>query len=247
MQNIKFIIEYDGTRYKGWQKLGKTSNGDTIQGKFETILKKLTGEDIQVIGSGRTDAKVHALCQVANFHTNSKLSPNEIMNYVNEYLPADIAVTSAVNVSERFHSRLNAKDKTYRYHIISGKKADVFRRNYVWHIEEPLDLKAMRQASTLLLGTHDFKGFSSIKKTKKSTTRTISNISIVETKKEIQISYTGNGFLYHMIRILTGTLVEIGKGDRTPDSILTVFHSQNRQDAGITAPPQGLFLVDVTY
>ncbi|MBS7008134.1 tRNA pseudouridine(38-40) synthase TruA [Anaerostipes sp.] len=246
-RNIRLKIEYDGTRYQGWQKLGKSSGSNTIQEKLESVLEKMSGEPVQVIGSGRTDAGVHAYGQIANFHTDCSLSCHEIKQYLMKYLPSDIGILMADEVSERFHSRLNAKEKTYQYRIANPGISNVFERKYLWHISESLDIEQMRKAAALCIGTHDFKGFSSIKKTKKSTVRTLSSIVIEKDLKEIRITFTGNGFLYNMVRILTGTLAEIGAGSRKPESILEVFQSKNRKDAGVTAPPQGLFLMDVEY
>lgn len=245
--NIRLNIEYDGTRYQGWQKLGKSSGSNTIQEKLESVLEKMTGEPIQVIGSGRTDAGVHAYGQVANFHTDSDLSCREIQKYLIKYLPSDIGILSADEVSERFHSRLNVKEKTYQYRIAIPGISHVFERKYLWHIPETLDIGRMEQAASLCVGTHDFLGFSSIKKTKKSTVRTLSSVGIEKDSKEIRITFTGNGFLYNMVRILTGTLAEAGAGSRKPESVLEIFQSKERKDAGVTAPPQGLFLMGVKY
>ena len=246
-RNIRLTIEYDGSRYQGWQRLGGDSNANTIQGKLESVLSKMTGEDVNINGSGRTDAGVHAYGQVANFHTDCMMSVNEIKDYLTKYLPSDIGIVEVSEASERFHSRLNAKEKTYLYRIAIPGVQNVFERKYLWYFPETLDIKKMEEAASLLIGTHDFKGFSSIKKTKKSTVRSIYNIEIKKTKKEIQISYTGNGFLHKMVRILTGTLVEVGCGKIKPEDITKALKSTKRSDAGITAPPQGLFLVSVEY
>ena len=246
-RNIRLTIEYDGSRYQGWQRLGGDSNANTIQGKLESVLSKMTGEDVNINGSGRTDAGVHAYGQVANFHTDCMMSVSEIKNYLTKYLPSDIGIVEVSEASERFHSRLNAKQKTYLYRIAIPGVSNVFERKYLWYFPETLDIKKMEEAASLLIGTHDFKGFSSIKKTKKSTVRSIYNIEIKKTKKEIQISYTGNGFLHNMVRILTGTLVEVGCGKIKPEDITKALESTKRSDAGITAPPQGLFLVSVEY
>ena len=242
-RNIRLTIEYDGSRYQGWQRLGGDSNANTIQGKLESVLSKMTGEDVNINGSGRTDAGVHAYGQVANFHTDCMMSVSEIKNYLTKYLPSDIGIVEVSEASERFHSRLNAKEKTYLYRIAIPGVSNVFERKYLWYFPETLDIKKMEEAASLLIGTHDFKGFSSIKKTKKSTVRSIYNIEIKKTKKEIQISYTGNGFLHNMVRILTGTLVEVGCGKIKPEDITKALESTKRSDAGIPAPPQGLFLV----
>lgn len=246
-RNIRLTIEYDGSRYQGWQRLGGDSNANTIQGKLETVLSKMTGEEIQITGSGRTDAGVHAYGQVANFHTECTLPCQDIKNYLDSYLPKDIGILEVSNVSQRFHSRLNAKSKTYLYRIALPGIPHVFDRKYLWNFPDSLDIQRMKKASSLLIGSHDFKGFSSLKKTKKSTIREIYSIMIKQTELEIQITYKGNGFLHNMVRILTGTLVEIGAGTMEPEDILKVFDSKNRKDAGITAPPQGLFLIDVAY
>lgn len=246
-RNIRLLIEYDGGRYRGWQKQGKNTDADTIQGKLEYVLSKMTGEEIQLIGSGRTDAGVHALGQVANFHTDCSLSCQEIKSYMTQYLPADIGILNVSDASQRFHSRLNAKEKTYCYRIARSGMSHVFDRKYLWYFPEPLDVKKMEQAAAFLTGKHDFKGFSSIKRTKKSTVREIYSIEIKQKEKEIQISFTGNGFLHNMVRILTGTLAEIGCGRKEPEDVLNVFQSKDRQYAGMTAPPQGLFLVSVKY
>lgn len=246
-RNIRLTIEYDGGRYQGWQKLGKNSNVVTIQGKIESVLSQMTGEKILITGSGRTDAGVHAYGQVANFHTNSSMSCKEIKEYLQKYLPSDIGILKVENAGERFHSRLNAKQKTYCYRIAIPGIPNVFERKYLWYFPETLNMSLMNQAASYLIGTHDFKGFSSIKKTKKSTVREITNIQIKKTDKEIQIFFTGNGFLHNMVRILTGTIVEVGCGRRKPEDLLKVLESKDRKDAGITAPPQGLFLINVQY
>ncbi len=247
MRNIRLIIEYDGSRYQGWQRLGKDSNTNTIQGKLEAVLCKMTGEDINITGSGRTDAGVHAYGQVANFHTNSSFPCPEIKEYLTKYLPSDIGILKVEEAGERFHSRLNAKSKTYLYRIALPGIPNVFERKYLWQFPEPLDVSRMQKAANYYIGNHDFKGFSSIKKTKKSTVREIYSVSIEQTQREIQITYTGNGFLHNMVRILTGTLVEIGRGTMKPEDILKVYQTKDRKRAGITAPPQGLFLVNVEY
>ncbi len=245
MRNIKIVLQYDGTRYSGWQSQEHCEN--TIQGKVTQVLCRMLGEEIEVAGSGRTDAGVHALGQVANFKTRSKLSCAEILEDLNRYLPEDIAVLSAEEMPERFHSRLSAVRKTYRYHIRNSRIPEVFGRRYSWRVEEPLDIRAMSLAAEKLTGTHDFRAFSSLKRSKKSTVRTIETIRIEEKGAEIILSFTGNGFLYHMVRILTGTLVEIGLHKKTPEAIDEILASGNRAQAGITAPAQGLFLVQVEY
>ena len=245
MRNYKIIIQYDGTRYKGWQVQNSTDM--TIQGKIQSVLSEMTGQEIEVIGSGRTDAGVHAYGQVANFHVPNHFEANEIMTYLNQYLPMDIAVVAIEEVDERFHARLTAKGKTYEYRIDNGKIANVFQRKFTMREENPLDLDAMRAAAVQFLGTHDFKTFCANKKMKKSTVRTITSIEIKEMDGIVSIRYTGNGFLYNMVRILTGTLIEVGRGKRKPAEMADVIHAKDRGAAGFTAPAQGLFLVEVDY
>lgn len=245
MKNIKFILQYEGTRYDGWQKQGNTEN--TIQGKLEAVLSRLDGQFVEVHGSGRTDAGVHAYGQTANAKMNTEKNVDEIKDYVNRYLPKDIAVIDAKEVSMRFHSRLLAVSKTYRYRIRTKMDRDVFSRNFVWHLGKNLDLSAMKQGAELLVGEHDFLPFSSMKRGKKSTVRTITSIQIEQVGEEVHLIFTGNGFLYHMVRILTGTLVEIGLGERDPKEINDIFLMQDRKRAGHMAPAQGLALMNVFY
>ncbi len=247
MRNFRILVQYEGTRYQGWQR--QDSTGNTIQGKLEMILAKMTGLDfVQVDGSGRTDAGVHARGQVANFKIDTALSAQEVMDYLNHYLPEDIGVTSIQEVPERFHSRLNAKGKTYCYRIWNSSMPCVFERRYVYELPEQLDLDAMRAAASCFVGKHDFKAFTSNKKSKKSTVRTIDAIQIENVGKEIVITYSGDGFLYHMVRILTGTLIEVGLGQRSPASVGALL-AQNvaRELSGVLVPAKGLCLVEVRY
>ena len=203
-RNIRLLIEYDGGRYDGWQRLGK-GHGVTIQGKLEDVLGKMTGEKIELIGAGRTDAGVHAYEQVANFHTNSQMKCWEMKYYLNRYLPGDIAVNRVDDVPERFHSRYNAKAKKYLYRIAVGDVPCVFDRKYTWYCFDKLDVTAMKKAAALLVGEHDFKAFCSNKRTNKSTVREIYDIDIYADTRELQITVYGNGFLYNMVRIIVGT------------------------------------------
>ena len=244
MYNFKLTIQYDGTRYNGWQRQGNTKN--TIQEKFENVLSRMCGENVEIFASGRTDAGVHAESQVANFKCDTELDCHEIMDYLNYYLPADILVTSIEEVEERFHSRLNAVSKTYEYSIAT-KKPDVFIRKYVYVTDEVPDVDKMMHASALFLGTHDFRGFSSVGKTKKSTVRTINSIDITYEQGIIKIIINGNGFLYNMVRILAGTLYEIGTGKLKESVIGEVFEDKNRERAGVTLPACGLKLIEVFY
>ena len=255
MRNFKMILQYEGTRYQGWQKQESTEN--TIQGKLEALLSKMTGNRVEVQGSGRTDAGVHALGQVANFHADTQMKAEEIMDYMNFYLPEDIAVISLIEVPERFHSRLNAKGKTYCYLVINSPLPHVFDRRYTHMVEEKLDVEAMRRAADILTGTHDFKAFTSNKRSKKSTVRTIYEIQIEkmpsvsmgsgDRKDEIRFTYSGNGFLYHMVRIITGTLLEVGTHKRMPEEIAEILASGQRENAGELAPAKGLTLMEVCY
>ena len=230
MANFCLMIQYDGTRYNGWQRQGNTSN--TIQEKLETILEQLYGEPVDLNGSGRTDAGVHALRQIANF---------------NQYLPQDIRVLAVEQVPERFHARLSASSKLYEYRIDCGEVANVFQRRYLLRVEDKLNLEHMREAADLLIGTHDFKSFCANRHMKKSTVRTIYEITFEETNGILAIRYHGDGFLYNMVRILTGTLLEVGLGERSLPEVRLALEGKDRSLAGFTAPPQGLFLVDVFY
>lgn len=243
--NYKLTLAYDGTRYDGWQKQGNTSN--TIQEKLETLLTRLEGQEIRVHGAGRTDAGVHARGQVCHCRLHQEYTPETLRDYMNQYLPEDIAVLQAELVPERFHARLWAVGKTYCYQIRTSPIPDVFNRKYTYAYAHPLDVEAMRKAAGYLLGTHDFKSFCANRHMKKSTVRTLQMIEIQEEEGILRIYYTGDGFLYNMVRILTGTLIEVGEGKRTPESMREVLNRKNRQAAGYTAPPQGLTLCEVYY
>lgn len=243
--NYKLTIQYDGSRYDGWQRQGNTDN--TIQGKLENVLSRLIGEEVEIHGAGRTDAGVHAEGQVASVKLPGNLSASEIMAYLNQYLPEDIAVTAAEATDERFHARLSAIGKVYRYSIRLGTAPDVFRRKYQYRVEDALDVDAMKQAAEQLTGTHDYRAFCSNKRYKKSTIRTVSSIDIAVDGANMDITFRGNGFLYNMVRILTGTLLEVGQGLRTADEMSAILESLDRTRAGKTAPAQGLTLVQVEY
>lgn len=244
MQNYKIIIQYDGTKYNGWQRQGNVHN--TIQGRFENVLSKMCGTKIEIFASGRTDAGVHAEGQVANFKCETNMSCDEIRDYLNHYLPEDIKVTDVELVDERFHSRLCAKSKTYEYSIAT-QKPDVFMRKYVYFDEKMIDVERMKNAARKLLGTHDFHGFSSVGKTKKSTVRTINSIDISNNNGIIKITINGTGFLYNMVRIIAGTLYEIGTGKCDESIVDIVFENKKRDKAGITLPAKGLKLLQVLY
>ena len=244
MRNLRLDICYDGTRYRGWQRLNGDDN--TIQGKLETALSRILGEPIEISGSGRTDAGVHARGQVANFHCESNLSAAEILAQLRKYLPEDIGIYSCKECSDRFHARLNAKEKTYQYRIWNSEQPCVFDRRFVAVMPEKLDIRAMEQAASHFLGQHDFSAFCGNPKFKKSTERFIRSIVIERVGEEIRITVTGNGFLHHMVRIMVGTLVEVGRGERKADCIPTLFGGK-RAEAGFLVPSQGLCLQEVVY
>ena len=244
MRNIRLDICYDGTRYNGWQR--QTSHDNTIQGKLETALSRILGEPIEISASGRTDTGVHARGQVANFHTGTDMDCAQLLSELRKYLPEDIGIYSCREVSPRFHARLNALEKTYCYRLWNSDEPCVFDRRYVAVMEEDLDLKAMTAAAQLLIGTHDFSAFCANKKMKKSTVRTIKSFVVERTGEEIRFTVTGNGFLHNMVRILVGTLIEVGRGERMAESIPALFGAK-REEAGFLAPGKGLCLMEVRY
>ncbi len=244
MKNYKMTIEYDGTRYNGWQRQKNTKN--TIQERFENVLSRMCGNNVEVFASGRTDAGVHASGQVANFKCVTDMNCDEIMDYLNRYLPEDIRVISLSEAEERFHSRLNAITKTYEY-TIATRKPDVFLRKYVFVTDMSPDVEKMRRAAQSFIGTHDFKGFSSVGKTKKSTVRTVNFIEITQNDGIIKIRINANGFLYNMVRIIAGTLFEIGTGKLQEDITEQIFENKIRETAGATLPACGLCLKEVFY
>ena len=244
MRNLRLDICYEGTRYRGWQRLPGVDN--TIQGKLETTLSRILGEDVEVTGSGRTDAGTHARKQVVNFHCNCTMSCQQIMTELRRYLPEDIGIYSCRDVSERFHARLNAKRKTYCYRVWNSDSPCIFERRYVYMFTDNLDLNEMRNAAQAFLGTHDFSAFCANRKMKKSTVRCIEAISIERAEEEIRITVTGNGFLHNMVRIMVGTLLEVGLGQRSAESIPALF-GKAREEAGHLVPAQGLCLMEVTY
>ncbi len=245
MRNIKLLIQYEGTRYQGWQRQENSDN--TIQGKMEKLLSMMCGEKIELQGSGRTDAGVHAAGQVANFYTNSTMTKEEMLSYINEYLPKDIAVIGIEEVGERFHSRLHAKGKCYVYRVINSSCPDVFWRRFALEFPEKLDLEAMREAADLLCGEHDFRSFTSAGRVKKSTVRRVDAIRIEKKENLVTFTFHGNGFLYHMVRIMMGTLLEVGTGKRDPQSVLEILRAKDRQKAGYLVPAKGLMLEKVFY
>ena len=245
MRNIKLTIEYDGKDFNGWQKQPNKLN---IQGEIEKAIKQITGEEVDLTASGRTDAWVHALGQVANFKTNSELPIEKFPIAINANLKKSIVIKSAEEVEERFHSRLTCKQKTYRYVINNSKYGTAIYRNLETHIPMKLDIQKMQQAVKYFEGEHDFKAFKASGTSSKSSVRTIYKAEVIDARNErIYIELTGNGFLYNMVRIIAGTLVDVGLGKIEPEDIKKIINSQKRENAGKTLPPQGLYLVKVEY
>ncbi|MFU0827836.1 MAG: tRNA pseudouridine synthase A [Lachnoclostridium sp.] len=247
MRNIKLVLEYDGSRYDGWQKIAGNSKSVTIQDKIENVLSKMENEPVTVIGAARTEAGVHAYGQIANFHTSSDMKLYEIKHYLNRFLPRDIAVLEVAEVPERFHSSFNAKAFRYEYKITTGEVPSVFERKYSYYSFHKLDIPAMKKASEYLLGTHDLKAFSDNKRLKKSTLRTINKIDIRQDINEIVIGIEADDFWPNMARIIAGTLIEIGEGKKAADNMKEIIESGNRELAGMTAEARGLFLREVLY
>lgn len=246
MRNIKLVLEYDGSRYDGWQKQ-KGGKGQTIQDKIEEVLKKMTGEEIEVIGAARTEAGVHAYEQIANFKTDSPMKIYEMKHYLNRYLPRDIAVLEALEVPDRFHASFNAKSFKYEYKITTGEVASVFERKYNYYSFKPLDIGKMKEAAKYFIGKKDFKAFSDNKRMKKSTIREIYDIEVYGGVNEISIFIHGDDFWPHMARIIVGTLMETGYGNMEPAQIPMIIESLDREKAGPTAEARGLFLQEVLY
>jgi len=245
MRNIQLLLQYEGTRYQGWQRQESTLN--TIQGKMETLLEKMCGEKTELLGSGRTDAGVHAKGQVANFHTDCRMSLAQMLSFMNRYLPEDIAVVEINEASGRFHSRLNAVGKCYCYQVHNSPVPDVFLRRFALTIPDKLDPEAMKRAAAYLQGEHDFKSFTSTKRGRKSTVRQLDDIRIENQGELLTFTFTGNGFLYHMARILMGTLLEVGIGKRRPEEIPGILAACDREMAGPLVPAKGLTLMEVYY
>ena len=245
MRNIKLIIEYDGKEFNGWQKQPNKLN---IQGEIEKAIERVTGEKGDLTASGRTDSGVHAIGQVANIKTNSTIPVEKIPIALNANLKKAIVIKSAEEVDERFHSRLNCKKKTYRYIINNSKYGTAIYRNLETHIPMKLDISKMQEAVKYFEGEHDFKAFKASGTSSKSSVRIIYKAEVIEAENErIYIELTGNGFLYNMVRIISGTLVDVGLGKLEPKEIETIIHDKKRENAGKTLPPQGLYLVKVEY
>jgi tRNA pseudouridine38-40 synthase len=244
-RNFKLIIEYDGTRYFGWQRqVGKP----TIQAEIERVLTLITRQPVILKGSGRTDAGVHALGQAANFHCDTRISPKTFLRALNGLLPADIVIRDCCEMPGGFHARYDVLTKTYHYQILNHPIPSVVERHFSWHIQKTLDLNAMRESLFCLVGTHDFKAFEGIGSPRTHTIRTIHQAEIIKNgNSRLRIVIQGDGFLRYMVRNIVGTLVRIGMGKRSPADMECILLSKDRNLAGATAPAQGLFLVEVEY
>ena len=249
MKNFKLVVSYDGTRYFGWEHQPDTEM--TIQGKLEKVLSQMMelpdGESVTVIGAGRTDAGVHARAMTCNVLLDTEMTEEAVQDYMNRYLPDDISVNSVKLAADRFHSRFKAIGKTYRYTCWYGKTKPVFDRRYVTVLDREPDLERMREAAEYLTGMHDYRSFCGNAKMKKSTVRVVDVIRIEQSGNYIRFYFHGNGFLQNMVRIMTGTLLEIGFGKREPSDIAAIIEGRDRKLAGYTAPAQGLCLMKVDY
>ena len=244
-QNYKMILSYDGTRFYGWEHQPTTDM--TIQGKMESVLSLMVQTEVEVIGCGRTDAGVHAQNMVCNAHFDTQMNTDEIRDYLNRYLPDDICVKEVRIASDRFHSRYNAIGKTYCYTCYIGDVKPVFNRKYVYVLDQKPDIQEMKKAAEYLIGTHDFASFCSNPRMKKSTVRKVDRIEIQKKGDLLTLTFHGSGFLQHMVRILTGTLLEVGFGKRAPESISDLIDAKDRKLAGFTAPAKGLCMMQVDY
>ncbi|MFT4145205.1 MAG: tRNA pseudouridine(38-40) synthase TruA [Mobilitalea sp.] len=245
MYNYCLTIQYDGSRYKGWQRLGKAEN--TIQGKIEQVLTQFAGQEIEIIGCSRTDAGVHALAQIANFKLKEYMPEDQIKNYLNQYLPQDICVIKVTSVPDNFHARYAAKSKTYHYKIWNKDYSNPFMRKYSMQVKQGLDITLMKEASRHFLGEHDFTAFSNAKSKKKSMVRNIHAVCIEEENGFINIRITGDGFLYNMVRWIVGTLIEVGLGNLQGEEIPNIIESRERDKTGNLAEACGLYLENIDY
>ena len=244
MRNIKLIIEYDGKDFNGWQKQPNKLN---IQGEIERAIEGVTKEKVELYASGRTDAGVHAFGQVANFKTNSNIPIEKMATAINSQLKYSIRIKKAEEVEENFHSRYNCKEKTYMYIINNEEQASAIFRNMEYHFPKKLDIEKMQKAAKYFEGEHDFSAFKSSGTSSKSSVRKIYNADVSTYNGRIIIKLTGNGFLYNMVRIIAGTLLEVGMGAIKPESIKEIIEDKDRKKAGKTLPPHGLYLVKVEY
>ncbi len=243
-RNIKLTIEYDGTNYCGWQI---QNNAISIQEIIERAIKKLTDETLSITGSGRTDTKVHAFGQVANFFTESTIPADKFRVALNCVLPDDIAIRESIEVDHHFHSRHLAIGKEYKYFIYASEVRSPIKRNYSCFVRDNLNTEHMSKALECFVGTHDFSGFMSTGSSVKTTVRTIYEASLIVRDEVIEITIRGNGFLYNMVRIIVGTLIDVGTGKIDYNSMGEIIESTNRKRAGATAPAEGLFLSKVFY
>ena len=246
MKNIKLVLEYDGSRYQGWQRLGKDESTNTIANKLLEVIKKMTNEDVELNCGARTEVGVHAYGQVVNFKTTTDMSLLEIKRYLNRYLPMDFAVTEIELMQERFHASLNAESKIYLYRLSIAEVPSVFERKYVYHAFKKPDVDLMKQAALLMVGKHDFKNFSTVKKSK-STVKEVYDIDIYDDGNEIQFTIHANDFLHNMARMMIGTLIDIGLGNRKKEDVEKLLLGDNKVAASAPADPKGLFLQEVVY
>lgn len=244
MKNIKLIIEYDGTNYYGWQK---QPDGNTVQQKIEKAISEVTGETIDLIGCSRTDSGVHATGYVANFYTNSTIPGEKFYIVINQKLPKDIVVIKSEEVDKEFHARFSSTGKMYCYSILNQPIRSPLNSRYYHHIYKPLNIDLMIEGSKYMIGEKDFKSFQNNGSEVNSTVRTINDIKIVKDENYIKIYVTGDGFLYNMVRIIAGTLIDVGLGYKKPEQVLDIIESKDRSKAGKTAPALGLKLVKVFY
>jgi len=244
LRNLKLTLAYDGTRLVGWQR---QAEGDSVQGLLEDALARFEGSPVTVHGAGRTDAGVHALGQVASVHLTCTHDVTTLTRALNAQLPEDVRVLAIEEMSADFHARFNARSKTYRYQIRHGTIADPFERAYVWHMPERLDVDGMSRGASAVVGRHDFAAFQSIGSPTRDSVRTVTRSVITDADGRLTYEIAGDGFLRYMVRAIVGTLVEIGRGFREPESMASLLRGSARGDAGPTAPPHGLFLVRVDY
>lgn len=246
MNNIKLLLEYDGTNYHGFQRQVE-KHGPTIQGVLEATLGQIVKHDVALIMAGRTDAGVHALGQVVNFHSNTRIPMDKLPKALNSLLPRDIRIKHAEIVDENFNARFSAQWKRYCYTINNAPIASVFSRLYTWHVPQPLDLEAMSAAAALMVGRRDFRAFCAAGSPVKNFVRNLTVCSVGQEEPLIRVTCQADGFLYNMVRIICGTLVDIGKGKIATEEITEILASQQRARGGMTAPPQGLCLEYVQY
>lgn len=244
MKNFKITIEYDGGRYCGWQR---QPHGPTIQAEIEKALKTITGRKISVIGSGRTDAGVHAHAQVAHFTCDTKLNAKDFTGAINSLTPGDIVIIECEEVDDTFHARYSVKSKVYIYKLLNRPKPAALYRQYAWHIRKELNLEDMQAAITHLIGCHDFKAFEGAGSARSHTTRCVLKVSLSKEEQYLLFEIEADGFLRFMVRNIVGTLVEVGLGKLTPEDFKRILGSKDRSQAGRTAPAQGLFLKEVKY